>query len=268
MSRLHVEIYGLAEKTPQHLLLLHGWGMHGGVWQPLVKQLSRHFVLHVADFPGMGLSESIATPRQLPALAARLLQELPPEMDVCGWSLGGLVAMRMALMQPERVRRLVLVGSTPRFVNSSDCAAPWHYGVDAETFREFALQVSVDYQSTLLRFLTLQCQGAGNARSIIKQLRSSFTARPVPDVTALQDALHLLLENDLRPEVTLLRQPTLLVHGDRDTLAPLQAAHWMAQHLPSAALRVIAGASHAPFLSHGEQFAAALLQFLEVDTIL
>ncbi len=272
-GHVHIENFGAYETTPQHLVLIHGWGMHGAVWQPLVKSLSRRFYLHVVDLPGMGLSPPMAS-HELESVAAKLLEVLPAEADVCGWSLGGLISMRMALMQPERVRRLVLVGSTPCFVNQvgkvnqtgklnqADKTA-WQDGINAEVFRDFALQVSVDYESTMLKFLTLQCMGSRDTRSIIKQLRVSFAERPSPSVAALQDALDMLLENDLRPEIPLLQTPTLLIHGDRDTLAPVQAANWMSQHLPEASLRVIAGASHAPFLSHTEQFTETLLQFLE-----
>jgi pimeloyl-[acyl-carrier protein] methyl ester esterase len=94
-------------------------------------------------------------------------------------------------------------------------------------------------------------------------LRKKFEERPAPSTQTLQKALNILLETDLRAEVEFLRKPTLLIHGDRDTLAPVQAAHWMMQNLPIGFLRVIAGASHAPFLSHQEHFIDALVQFLE-----
>ena len=130
-------------------------------------------------------------------------------------------------------------------------------------FRQFASQVAQDYQSTLIKFLTLQCMGADNARGTVKQLRESFAARPVPTMESLQRTLRILLENDLRAEIGDLQTPTLLIHGDRDRLAPVEAARWLAQHLPAGSLRVIAGAAHAPFLSHPASFTEALLQFLQ-----
>lgn len=266
MKRLHLETHGDPHNAPQ-LVLIHGWGMHGGVWQPLIERLSPHICLHVVDLPGMGFSHPLES-ASLDAMAAQLLQVLPTQADFCGWSLGGLVAMRLALQQPERVRRLVLVGSTPRFVNStlSGGHGAWQHGVDAAVFHEFAAQVGADYHATLIKFLTLQCMGATDSRNTIKQLRASFAERPAPAAKTLQDALLMLLENDLREEIAALQKPALLIHGDRDNLAPVGAAHWMAQQLPQAGLRVIAGASHAPFLSHPEQFSEALLQFLEADT--
>jgi len=265
---LHIDTTG----SGRPLVMIHGWGMHSGVWQPLVKRLSRQFTLHLIDLPGMGFSQPIE-PGHLHAVAEKLAEQIPPNADVCGWSLGGLVAMRLALDHPDHVRRLVLIGSTPRFVNSqtSDALAvnhaqgAWQHGIDAQVFQDFAAQVGQDYQGTLIKFLTLQCMGASDSRATIKQLRASFAERPVPTTGSLQKALRILLENDLREEIPQLRKPVLLMHGDRDTLAPLQAAHWMSQHLPFGRLRVMAGASHAPFLSHPEQSIQALVQFLEPD---
>ena len=255
---LYIETHGSFETTPQNLVLIHGWGMHGGVWQPLVKKLSPHFYLHIVDLPGMGFSTPIE-PSHLHAVAEKVAEVLPANADICGWSLGGQVAMRIALLQPDRVRRLVLVGTTPRFVNTAD----WENGIEASVYEQFASQFSKDYQATLIKFLTLQCMGSSETRSTVKQLRTSFAKRPVPTQATLQKALHILLDTDLRSEIESLRRPALLIHGDCDTLVPVQGAHWLAQHLPFGRLRVIAGASHAPFLSHPDQFIAALIEFLE-----
>ncbi len=250
----HVEIIGQG----QPLVLLHGWGMHSGVWQPIIKKLSAQYMLYLVDLPGMGNSRPIE-PYHLHALADEIAQVIPGVSDVLGWSLGGLVAQRIALNQPDRIRRLVLVGSTPCFVNK----AGWDAGVNPANFESFAQAVNSDYKATILQFLTLQCMKADDARSTLKQLRASFETRPTPTQTTLQRALQILLDADLRDEVASIRKPTLLIHGDRDTLAPVQAAHWMMQQLPQGFLRVMSGSAHAPFLSHSEQFIAALNQFLE-----
>ena len=250
----HVEIIGQG----QPLVMLHGWGMHSGVWQPLIKKLSAQYMLYLVDLPGMGNSRPLE-PYHLHALADEVAQVIPGVSDVLGWSLGGLVAQRIALNQPDRIRRLVLVGSTPCFVNK----AGWDAGIEPSNFETFADNVNSDYKATIMQFLTLQCMKADDARSTLKQLRASFNTRPTPTQTTLHRALQVLLDSDLRDEIANIRKPTLLIHGDRDTLAPVQAAHWMMQQLPHGFLRVISGSAHAPFLSHSEQFIAALNQFLE-----
>ncbi len=260
LANIHIESTG----TGPNLVLLHGWGMSGAVWQPLVKKLSKLFTLHSVDLPGMGLSRPIE-PFHLHAMAEKIAEMLPANADIVGWSLGAQVAMRIALDRPDMVRRLVLVGATPCFVNKKnvDSLKDWDAGIAANIFGSFAANVNADYHKTMTQFLTLQCMGAKDARGTVKLLRKKFAERPVPTAQTLQQALNILLDTDLRVEVEHLRKPTLLIHGDRDTLAPVQAAHWMMKNLPIGYLRVMAGASHAPFLSHQEQFIDALVQFLE-----
>ena len=250
----HVEIIGKG----QSLVMIHGWGMHSGVWQPLVNRLSKTYMLYLVDLPGMGNSRPIE-PYHLHALADEVAQVIPGVSDVLGWSLGALVAQRIALNQPDRIRRLILMGSTPCFVNKPD----WDAGIDPANFESFAKSVNHDYKATMIKFLSLQCMNSSDTRYTIKQLRASFNTRPTPTQTTLQRALNILLEADLRLETPEIRKPTLLIHGDRDTLAPVQAAHWMMQQLPIAYLRVISGAAHAPFLSHADQFIETLNEFLE-----
>jgi len=263
-NNIHVETIG----TGPNLVLIHGWGMSGAVWQPLVKKLSKSFTLHMVDLPGMGLSRPIE-PFHLHAAADKVAEILPANADIVGWSLGAQVAMRIALDYPDMVRRLVLVGATPCFVNksfnqnSTEYKNTWDAGIDPEIFSNFADDVNENYHKTMAQFLTLQCMGADDARSTVRLLRNKFAERPTPTSQTLYRALSILLDTDLRAEIEHLRKPTLLVHGDRDTLAPVQAAHWMMQNLPMGYLRVMAGASHAPFLSHQEHFIDAVVQFLE-----
>jgi pimeloyl-[acyl-carrier protein] methyl ester esterase len=254
MSRLHIETVG---QGPD-LVLLHGWGMHGGVWSPVVPQLAQSFRLHIVDLPGLGLSEP-CDPYTLDALVGRVAEAVPNNVTMCGWSLGGLLAMRWAKLLPQQVRQLVLVGATPRFVSGEG----WNNGIDPEVFRQFAAQVGADYRGTLSRFLALQAHGGDAAKDTIRQLRERFFERPGGSPQTLQAGLDLLLESDLRQEVAQLNMPTLVLHGDYDKLAPVAAAQWMAEQGPQGVrVEICKGASHAPFLSHPGWFVDQLKDWL------
>lgn len=252
------------------LALIHGWGMHGGVWQPLLEQLSSHFCLHVIDLPGMGFSAPLTGTQagNQDAIVEAVAAVLPRKTSICAWSFGGQLAMQLAQQYSQRVDKLVLVGATPKFINHVAQAGQdhdmqgWQYGMPVQVFEDFASKVERDYQDTLLKFLTLQCMRSQDARNTVRQLRDSFLQRPAPDASSLQHNLTHLLQNDLRLTASQLTQPTLVLHGDRDTLAPVAAGRWLASHIPSATLEVIDGASHAPFLSHPQQFTQALTRFL------
>jgi pimeloyl-[acyl-carrier protein] methyl ester esterase len=253
---LYVEQFG---QGPD-LVLLHGWGMHGGVWHGVCDALAQTHRVHVIDLPGMGHSAT-CDPYTLVHLAQVVAGQMPARAAVCGWSLGGQVAMQLALDHPEKVDSLWLVGSTPRFVNQPD----WRNGIAADVFREFAAQIAADYHPSMGRFLGLQAFGGDSTRQQMRELREQFAARPAPSPEVLQQALRILLETDLRADISRLTLPTLIIHGNRDTLAPVAAAHWMAAQLPHAQFKEISGASHAPFLSHPSAFLEAAAQFTELQ---
>jgi pimeloyl-[acyl-carrier protein] methyl ester esterase len=250
---LHIETLG---QGPD-LVMIHGWGMHGGVWGPVLEPLAAAFRLHLVDLPGLGHSQSI-TPYTLEKLSAAVAQSVPDTVAVCGWSLGGQVALRWALDKPEQVNNLVLVGATPKFVNAGN----WNSGIEAEIFRQFAAQVRQDYRGTLSKFLALQAHGGDASKETIRRLREQFFHRGEPAPEDLQSGLEVLLQTDLREEIGLLNTPTLILHGDYDKLAPVAAAHWLLEHLPDAHLHVCKGASHAPFLSHPAWFVGRVKEFL------
>jgi len=250
---LYVETLGQGP----NLVLLHGWGMHGGVWEPVAAELAQSFRLHIVDLPGLGNSAPV-TPYELATLTETVAQAMPEKTAVCGWSFGGQIAMQWALSRPEQVERLILAGSTPRFVSGSD----WDCGIAPEVFQQFAAQVRDEYRNTLSRFLALQAYGGDAAKDTIRQLRERFFERGEPQPGVLQSGLDILLGTDMRDEVGNLRMPTLVLHGDYDKLAPVGAAHWLGAHLPHASVRICERASHAPFLSHPSWFIAAMKDFL------
>ena len=253
MTQLHIETVG----SGQDLVLLHGWGMHGGVWDGVRAQLAQHFRVHILDLPGYGESPT-CEPYTLGHVAEVVAQAFPGKVNVCGWSLGGQVAITWALQCPEQVERVALIGATPCFTTREG----WTHGISPGVFDAFALTLEQDYEATLKRFLSLQARSGEDARQVMTQLRASLFARGRPDIQVLQAGLRILQESDLRDQIASLRQPVLLIHGEHDTLAPVGSAHWLKAHLPQARLEVVQGSAHAPFLSHRQEFVKLLMDFL------
>jgi malonyl-CoA O-methyltransferase len=94
-------------------------------------------------------------------------------------------------------------------------------------------------------------------RATLAALRHQLFARGTPTTAALDQSLALVRGIDLRTLAPTIRAPALVVAGDRDTLAPRAAGAWLASALPNARFAEIAGAAHAPFLSHREAFLAS-----------
>ncbi|GIK85684.1 MAG: pimeloyl-[acyl-carrier protein] methyl ester esterase [Betaproteobacteria bacterium] len=253
---LHVETAGRGRP----LVLLHGWALHAGLFAPIVPALARAHRVHAVDLPGHGRSPPPPA-WTLPAVVDALestFADAPSSVDVLGWSLGGLVALAWAHAAPRRVARLVLVGTTPRFTASAD----WPHAMDPRTLHRFADELRVAYRATLQRFVTLQVQGSEAGRTTLAALREALFDRGTPDPSVLAHALAALADADVRALLPAIAQPALVVSGERDTLVPWQASDWLARRLPRATSLAIAGAAHAPFLSHREAFLAPVLDFL------
>jgi pimeloyl-[acyl-carrier protein] methyl ester esterase len=237
------------------LVLLHGWGMNGAVWEPLLPGLSAHFRLTIPELPGHGGSAPLAS-ADLAQWAAACLAVAPPRAYWLGWSLGGQVALQAALSAAQRVRGLTLVAATPRFVQADD----WDCAMPTGTFRQFAAALGDDPNATLMRFLGLQVSGAEHARETLRLLRAELTQRPPASRVGLEQGLALLLETDLRPRLAELACPTHWLFGGRDTLVPPTIRGRIREALPPATVDTIDGAGHAPFLSHPQESLRTLLR--------
>jgi pimeloyl-[acyl-carrier protein] methyl ester esterase len=244
----------MSPRDPLPLVCLHGWGLNGGIWSE-IRPDGRSLL--APDLPGHGATPTLS-PYTAEALADHLAAAMPPACVVLGWSLGGMVALAWAARRPQQVRALVLVGTTPAFVNKPD----WTLGLAPEVLEGFARDLERDYRATLMRFLALQARGGEAARRVIERLRATLFARGEPDPAVLAAGLELLRSVDLRQQVGQVCCPTLVVHGGHDTLCPPEAGRWLAQHLPHARLALHARAAHAPFLSHPEWFDSTLAAFL------
>lgn len=235
---------------------LHGWCFGPDVWQ----DMGAHWPgLQALALPGYGDPDRAAhSPlRTLDALAQAVAQRLPPQpVDLLGWSLGALVALQLAASAPQRVRRLVLLGATARFVAAPD----WPHAVAPDTLEGFCTELARDAQALRTRFALLCAQGdaPAQARAVVRRLRTVSSA-PVP---VLDDGLAVLASSDLRPVLPRVQAPVLLLHGAHDALMPLAAVQALAQALPAARLQVLPEAAHALPLSVASLCAQAAQAFL------
>ncbi len=249
---LHVEVVG---KGPP-LVLIHGWGLHGGVFAPLVDRLSNEFEFHLVDLPGHGHSRENQTPLTLQACVPELLACTPSAVWIA-WSLGGLFALQAAATTPQ-VRALALIAATPCFVRAPD----WPHAVETSVFAQFGRELEQDYRGTLERFLALDTLGSEHARAELRTLKENLYARGEPEPRALQQGLALLEESDLRAVLPQLSVPSLWISGRRDRLVPPAAMQAAASLTPHSSYLDIAGGGHAPFLGHADRVAEELRLFL------
>jgi pimeloyl-[acyl-carrier protein] methyl ester esterase len=258
---LHVDISGAGEP----LVMLHGWGMHGGIWQEAAAALAQDFEVHNVDLPGHGLSAiqgtsgSDSPPFTLDGVVDALRSRFDRPVSVMGWSLGGLIAQHWARREPAQVGRLLLLASTPCFARRNE----WTSGMSPELLEQFGADLERHFAETLRRFLGLQLRGSEGEREMLAVLRERLFSRGEPEMAALRGGLAILRDADLRSALCEVMQPVLVIAGERDRLTPVQASRYMAQTMPNARLVEIAGAAHAPFLSHRDEVVAVIREFMK-----
>lgn len=253
---LHVQHLG----SGPDVVLLHGWGLHGGVFAALAENLASRFRISLIDMPGHGRSPAPKQTFNLSILTEIVASAAPFHATWLGWSLGGMVATQLALAAPARVEKLILVNSSPRFITADD----WPWAMNPTVLAGFAQALQDDYHGTLDRFLSLQIvPGSAEERSTLRQLREMLLQFPTPASQALRDGLAILRSADLRTQFSALHCPTLLILGQRDRLVPAGIGPAVKKLLPTAQIDLVKGAGHAPFLSHPREFLASLAAFLE-----
>ena len=243
------------------LVMIHGWGMHSGVWGRVADDLAARWRLHLVDVPGHGASNAMRLGSDLSEIAALIAGRTPPATWL-GWSMGGLISLQAAIDQPRQCKRMILVATNPSFVVRDH----WPQGVDEALFTGFADELNRDFQGTLNRFLVLETLGSDTARESLRRLKTDLHNGQVPDLHALRSGLKILRNTDYTAALPGINQEALWLAGGRDKLVPPGAMEKAAALMPRAQFHRVPGAGHAPFIGHGEEFAAQVDRFLEAGT--
>lgn len=259
VSALHCQVRGRG----RDVVLLHGWGTNLAVWDALSERLARRFRVIAVDLPGHGASDWDSHAVTPAAQAWRVHETLAPLTEryaLLGWSLGGQFALDLATAMPAAVTHLALVSTTPKFLS----AAGWRCGSARTLLQRLAYSVQADAERAVEEFLSLCARGLAprTAARVLNVLRAALRSHGTPYPRALMSGLERLAQADLRTVLPLVRAPALIIAGQHDRIIRPAASRALAAALPRARYVQVAGATHAPFLSHLRQFAELLHGFL------
>lgn len=240
------------------LVLLHGWSMNRRVWQPLKAYLENDFTLHCVDLPGHGDSDWQAAALHIDHLLPALAKQLPQQAIWLGWSLGGQFALQFAHTYPHRVKQLIMLAATPKFVAD----AGWPTAMPVDTFNAFSKSLAQDPKQLMHAFLALLARGAQFARDTIHLLQNDVMLGHAAHPEALREGLNCLATFDGRQMLADVKMPVSVLLGERDNLVPVELATALISLRPDINCQVLDGAGHAPFISHPAQSAAMIKSML------
>lgn len=227
------------------MVFVHGAGGNRLLWGSVLAALPPSLACIAADLPGHGRSagpgkSSVAAYAQV---CACLLDELNlGPVVLAGHSLGGGVAMSVALTRPDLVRALVLVASGARLR-----VAP-----------AILEGLATDFEGSAGAFALFAC-GQDAPKHLIdrclRALRSAGAAALAGDLVACDSF-------DIRKELAGIRAPTLVVCGENDALTPLRYSQYLASNIVGAALVVVPASGHMVMLQAPGAVATAIAGFL------
>jgi len=276
---LQFSTYLEPKKQSIPLVLLHGWGLNSAVWQPMIANLPTEFtdVFHVitVDLPGFGINKNKKiSPYSLANICEHITNTIEQPAIYLGWSLGGLVATEMALNHPEKVLGLITVASSPRFIEQRTEQVVdekmlnqlvWP-GIKPQVLNSFHKQLQIDAEKTINGFLKLQAMGSPHVRQDIKQISQLVFQHDMANKNTLDESLKLLETSDYRSRLKSINQPFLRLYGSADSLVPKSVIERIAKFAENnSEQHIFERASHAPFISHLDDFTQILTNWLRIQ---
>ncbi|QDP02783.1 pimeloyl-ACP methyl ester esterase BioH [Thalassotalea sp. PS06] len=244
------------------IVFIHGWGLNSAIFAPVSERLATDFQVIGVDLPGFGLNHQnsfsdYALETVSDKVADVLQQTLTKPAIIIGWSLGGLVATQLSLHYPQLVAGLVSLCSTPKFSAEDN----WP-GIEPGLLTSFHAALADDAQKTINNFLKLQAMGSEHVRQDIKTIQSLINEYPHASIETLDHSLNLLERVDLRAKLTHIDIPVLRMYGRLDALVPKNVINQIDKLMPKSDVYTFERASHAPFISHADEFYTVLMDWI------
>ncbi|MGQ3892248.1 alpha/beta fold hydrolase [Legionella sp. CNM-4043-24] len=233
--------------TGYPLVLFHGWGFDQLIWESLTREIARRYTVVAVDLPGFGQSPVMSWA----AFKARILEHLPQQFAIAGWSLGGLYATRLALETSARVTHLINIASSPRFTRDDN----WP-GVDQRLLNMVFRELKRDPVSVRAKFIAMQSQHQ------TPQSNPDY----LPSAEGLKAGLDVLAEWDLREALHKLNIPVCYMFGHLDTITPKATMTNMQSRYPHFNYVSFPKAAHMPFMTHQKKFIKELERFIPCES--
>lgn len=247
------------------LILLHGFSGDSTTWKGIASHLKDSFQLIAIDVLGHGASDKPAQPAsyRIEAVAADLIDLLDQlglaQAHLLGYSMGGRLALALALRQPERFRSLVLESASPGLADAAERAQRWR--------RDDALADDIEAQGILwfINYWEHLPLWASQSQLPAAKLAAQRSQRLRNSTLGLANSLRGMgsgAQPNLWSELPDLRIPTLLLVGDKDEKF-LKINNQMAQLIPLSRVALLPSAGHNTHLENPCAFSGAVSSFLQ-----
>ncbi len=253
----NINTFYLSAGTGEPLVLLHGAGGGAVLWGPIIDLLSRHFHVIAPDVVGYGESDkpdALYDKKFFSTWFCKFCDSLNIEkINLLGNSQGGAIAMQFTLDNPDRVKKLILVGS----------AGLGGWGLSPGAMFNMAAANIFPTKRTVQKIVkylvhnTDNFPGDDGIAYLLEVIRSS--GGKLPFVNGKGRAVAPFSSDKLR-QIT---NPALIIWGAKDRILPVSHGKKGHKKMPGAQLRIIPDAGHTPFIDLPEEFKDIVLHFIK-----
>lgn len=260
LTRNNVTIIG---RGKQPVIFASGFGFDQKVWTTISKAFEDDFQVILFDYVGFGNSDLTAyDPEKYSTISGYVedLLAICTELDlhnaiVVGHSVGGMIGMLASIQQPARISTLIMIGSSPSFLNE---AAEYHGGFEKGELDALLELMEKNYfeWTTLITETIMNGSGQPEIKAGIEQ-QFRINAEEITYQFA-----KVCFFTDYRDQLPNNTVPTLLIHSQNDLFVPEEVSHYLKEKLPNSTISYLQTTGHCPHISHPTEIIHVMKRFL------
>lgn len=263
-----IKIFFCAMGKGPVILFLHGLGGSWRDWAGNLPALASTHQVVALDFPGFGHSDQPEVEYSiewLTGIVEKFLAERKiSNLTVVGHSMGGIVALNLAARPNPVVQKLVIsdavgVGDKAEFLSyvlTRKMIAP------DSPWESLGEKIQGEFRSMIRDFVNRQ--GGKTSKEFFESVpKIPFTDKPLLPMTPAVQLAASIIDFDIRPKLSKIKQPTLILWGSRDPIAPPADAIFLQGQIPQATLVILQGVGHSPMKEEPFLFNQELHRFFQ-----
>lgn len=260
IQRNGVQVLGQGSEA---LVFGHGFGTDQRAWRYVAPAFTATHRVVLFDHVGFGASDRSAWADSRHGALEGYAQDLLDILDALGLqrvsyvghSAGGMIGLLASIRQPARFERLVLLGTSPRFINDP----PGYFGGFERGEIEGILDALERDQLAWSETLAPMAIGAQNSQELVHEFGNGLRALDPLIARAFGRTVFTL---DCRDRLAQVSVPALVVQCTQDSIVPREVGTYLHRHLAGSVLREIDASGHCPHLTHPQQITALIREYL------
>jgi sigma-B regulation protein RsbQ len=245
------------------MLFAHGFGCDQNMWRFVTPAFEKDYQIVLFDYVGSGRSDLQAYDPERYANLDGYAQDV---LDICaalelknalyvGHSVSGVIGMLASIREPDRFKRLILIGPSPCYINDQ----PSYVGGFERSDIEDMLNVMEKNYIGWANFLAPVVMKNQEQPELTRELEESFCSTDPKIARRFAEATFF---SDNRSDLQKVTIPSLIMQCSEDAIAPLEVGDYLARNLAQSTLRVMEATGHCPHMSHPEETIQIIKQYL------